>query len=653
MLPAAGPAEAGSAWSQSVMASIRSCPVIDAEGRIYAADSSRLTCHTAGGELLWATNIGFCATGGTALGLGTDGRLQVYLGMRDPPAFVAVDAATGVKRWQLPFSAPVDGAPAVGPDGVVYFGCDDGRIRAVTPAGTVIFEHAVGSPVRSCPALSPDGVIYVVSQGGYLRALAAGGGLLWSRHLGATSNSSPALGPDGLIHAGNDLGEALCFDPDGDLVYKNKIGGPLGWPAVDQWGQARFGSTDRRLYALDGSGCVLWSVPTQGQIRPHMAPLVDPEGRTYFGSADGYLRGVDAHGQVLWLLNLGAEPGALAGASDGSVVAGSLSGMLVRTVPGAAPQPPVAPPQPGPPGAGTLSWPPLVFVPEPEGDAGWHVRHPVLIIDPFQGAAWPEGITLRWEAHGESTESGSFTEGPAEVALSIQGEITVRLWLEGEGLPEEARVTVLHSLRIDTVPPEVRVDLPDSAQWVPAGFALGGGLHASDSGSGLAHVTILLDGLPYDPETQVATGRHVLEVLVLDRAGNLTVVSREFGVGVGCSASPLNPVVVLSGAGYQRSLMGRYVTVMLRVPADVAAAGHPQEVMLGQVPGSVVARLPAASAAGLRLYLARFAREPVEAMLAASANPIKEGRLRRVTITVSWSCGDQPCVATLSLLFRP
>jgi outer membrane protein assembly factor BamB len=653
MLPAVGPGEAGVSWTSWVIASIRSSPAIDADGRVYVSHASGVTCHSAGGEKLWSTPTGFCATGGLALGPGLDGRLQVYLGMRDPPAFVALDALTGAKRWQLFFSAPVDGAPAVGPDGKVYFGCDDGKVRAVSPDGAILFAHTAGSPVRSCPAISTEGVIYILSHGGYLQALSATGGLLWSRHIGATSNSSAALGPDGRIYAGNDLGEAVCFDPGANLIYRSKIGGPLGWPAVDQWGQARFGSTDRRLYALDASGSVQWSVPTQGLVRPHMAPVVDPDGHTYFGSADGYLRGVDPQGQVIWQLNLGSEPGPLAGAADGAIVAGTLGGVLVRTIAGPAPIQPPEQPDPAPPGpVDGLIWPPHVALPQAGGDGGWHVQPPCLVIDAFPGAAWPAGVTLLWEANGDGYQSGWASDGPVEITLAIQGEIVLRLWLQGEGLPEAAQSAVTHNIRVDTVAPDVRIALPAAARWVPAGSVPGDWLTVSDEGSGLAQVTILLDGEPHEPHVPVPAGQYVLEVVAMDHAGNVTVARREFGVGAGCSAWPLNPVLVLSGSGYQRSFTGRFITVMLRVPAEIAAAGAPETVMLGHVSGVVVARLPSASAAGLRLYLARFAREPVEAMLAASANPAAEGRLRRVLVTLSWFCGTTPCQATVSLLFR-
>lgn len=654
MLAVPGPAAAGFAWTQFLMSPVRSCPAIDADGRIYVADSVRLTCRTASGELLWSSNLGMCATGGTALGPGLDGRLQVYLGMRDPPLFVALDAATGVKRWQVSLTAPVDGAPAVGPDGTVYFGCDDGRVRAMTPTGTPVFEHPTGTPVRSSPAVGPDGTIYVVSHGGYLRALTAAGALLWSRYLGATSSSSAALGPDGLIYVGTDLGEAWCFRPTGDTVYRSRVGGPLGWPAVDQQGRVRYGSADRRLYALDQTGAVLWSVPTQGQIRPYMAPLVDPCGRTYFGSADGHLRGVDAQGQLLWKLNLGGEPGATAGAADGAIVAGTLSGMLIRTVPGAAPPGlPDPPPQGGAAAPGPLRWPPELLAPAPQGAAGWHLQPPLVTVDPFPGADWPEETVLLWQACGEQTQSGVIAGGPAVICVNVQGEVALSIRLEGQDVPEEALVPVVHHLRVDSAPPDVRLDWPSPGQWISPGSSPAAGLRVSDSGSGLAGVTILLDGRPYNPDEELRPGRRVLEVTAIDRAGHVTVFRREFGVGLTCSVRPLNPVVVLSGSGYSPPVIGRHITVMLYVPAAVAAAGHPEGVTLAGVPGAVVARLPSASAGGMRLYLARFPRESVENALAASVSHVPDGKLRRVTADVGWSCGSLYCVAALSLLFRP
>ena len=57
--------------------------------------------------------------------------------------------------------------------------------------------------------------------------------------------------------------------------------------AVDSKGAVYFGANDGKLYAFDGSGQPLFSVPTAGRVRS--SPAIGADGTVYVGSDDGFL----------------------------------------------------------------------------------------------------------------------------------------------------------------------------------------------------------------------------------------------------------------------------------------------------------------------------------------------------------------------------
>ncbi len=82
----------------------------------------------------------------------------------------ALDGATGAQQWLFP-SANVSSSPAIGGDGTIFFGCDDGNFYAVTSAGKLRFVIPTGGPISSSPAIDGQGIVYFVSDDGNLYAI--------------------------------------------------------------------------------------------------------------------------------------------------------------------------------------------------------------------------------------------------------------------------------------------------------------------------------------------------------------------------------------------------------------------------------------------------------------------------------------------------
>ena len=86
----------------------------------------------------------------------------------------------GVLNWRYRVEEwEVRSSPAIGSDGTIYFGSDDGYLYALDRSGALEWRYETGLPVRSSPAIGADGTIYFGSDDGYLYALDRNGALNW------------------------------------------------------------------------------------------------------------------------------------------------------------------------------------------------------------------------------------------------------------------------------------------------------------------------------------------------------------------------------------------------------------------------------------------------------------------------------------------
>jgi outer membrane protein assembly factor BamB len=101
---------------------------------------------------------------------------RLYVGSDDGRLY-AIDATSGKIVWRFQTGAPIVSSPAVatGTNGlVVVVGSNDGNVYALRDAGasaTTLMTFAVGMPVRSSPAIGDDGTIYVGADDGRVYAI--------------------------------------------------------------------------------------------------------------------------------------------------------------------------------------------------------------------------------------------------------------------------------------------------------------------------------------------------------------------------------------------------------------------------------------------------------------------------------------------------
>ena len=239
----------------------------------------------------------------------------------DPALNSDQSSEDGQRQLQWRFAiAEGPSAPAIGRDGTIYVGADDGHLYARTPDGVLKWEYQTGAAIVSAPAVGNDGSVYVATSQGGLFALGPDGGLRWKYRGDAVITSAPALGRSGSVYAGTSEG-LFALTPEGDFEWEYRTAGAIGSaPAVAADGTIYAGAD--QLYALGPDGAPLWKYQTDAAISS--GPVTAADGSVYVGADQLYA--IDSDGNLQWKYHTGtAITSAPAIAADGSVYVGTYS----------------------------------------------------------------------------------------------------------------------------------------------------------------------------------------------------------------------------------------------------------------------------------------------------------------------------------------
>jgi outer membrane protein assembly factor BamB len=232
------------------------------------------------------------------------------------------DAFTLSNLWSVFIGTKGDSSPALSPDGTLYFGAWDGRLRAITTNGAKKWFFQADLEIRSSPAIGADGTIYFGSRDRKFYAITPAGKEKWHFKTGAWVDSSPALGANGSIYFGSWDSNFYALHANGTQQWSFATGGHVvSSPAVGLDGTIYFGSHDKKFYALRPDGTKRWEWVTQGQIVS--SPALNGEECVYFSSVDGGLYAVNLDGRLRWRLHTGGttESSPVIGA-DGTIYVG-------------------------------------------------------------------------------------------------------------------------------------------------------------------------------------------------------------------------------------------------------------------------------------------------------------------------------------------
>jgi outer membrane protein assembly factor BamB len=223
----------------------------------------------------------------SAPAIGNDGTL--YFGSNDGNLYAL--NSNGILKWAYTTAGSIYSYPAIGSDGTIYFGSIDNKLYALNPNGTKKWSYTTGNNIYSSPAIGSDGTIYIGSVDNKLYAINPDGTLEWSYTTGNNIYSSPAIGSDGTIYIGSYDHKLYALNPDGTLKWSYTTGNNIySSPAIGSDGTIYFGSVDNKLYALNPDGILKWSYTTEGFVIS--SPAIGSDETIYFGSNDNKLYAV-------------------------------------------------------------------------------------------------------------------------------------------------------------------------------------------------------------------------------------------------------------------------------------------------------------------------------------------------------------------------
>ena len=228
--------------------------------------------------------------------------------------------------WTFQTHGPIWGAPAFGPDGVIYIGARDNHLYAIEPNGTERWRVDTGAEIISDPAVDPQGNV-VVTSGTSVQSYDPAATLRWNYNAGHAVNSSPAISPSGgLVYVGSYGAALLAIDNSNgrlscSFATRAEV---LSSPAVGADGWVYFGSHDSRVYGI-AVGCVLvWDPPFETGDEVWSGPSITANGDVLVGSNDGYLYRLNRYGTLQWeFQSRGQIWGSAVEVADGTIYVGS------------------------------------------------------------------------------------------------------------------------------------------------------------------------------------------------------------------------------------------------------------------------------------------------------------------------------------------
>lgn len=269
--------------------SVRGSPAIDTNGNIYVGcRSNRVYSFGPGGMTNWATNTSLAKIdAGPAIG--PDG--TVYVCTFDYRMH-ALNATNGTTKWTFSTFGGFGlfGSPAVGPDGTICFGSDNGIFYAVHPDGAVAWTNRVLGQIHNSPAIGADGTIYIGDTSNRVYAFSPQGATnhVWNAG-GMIDSSSPVLDADGTLYIGTLAQTVSSMKYDGTTNFVISVPGHIfnSSAAVGSDGTVYIGSLNSGFFAFDRNGSIQFMITLNGGISS--SPVIDTNGMIYVGTDNNRL----------------------------------------------------------------------------------------------------------------------------------------------------------------------------------------------------------------------------------------------------------------------------------------------------------------------------------------------------------------------------
>ncbi len=279
------------------------------------------------------TNWVFATGGaiGSSPAMGPDG--TVYIGSDDGKLY-AVNP-DGSKKWEYKTGGAVQAPPAIGRDGSIYVGSNDKTFYALNPDGTKRWSFATQGQIGGCAAIDAANTIYIGSQDGNIYALGPNGQSRWTFTTGGGVYASPAIGADGSLYIGSYDGRFYAIRENGTTNWSFLTGNAIyASAAIGPDETIVVASLDKTLYALKADGTKLWQFTTGAPI--YSSPVIGPDNTIYVGSTDTKFYAIRPDGTQKWVVTTGYSIlySTASVAANNSIYVGSFNSSLLAFSPG-------------------------------------------------------------------------------------------------------------------------------------------------------------------------------------------------------------------------------------------------------------------------------------------------------------------------------
>lgn len=249
----------------------------------------------------------------TALPARAGGDWPIYRGTFDLAGCVEERLPLPLERWwMVKAGGAVKSSPVVA-GGRVFFGSDDGSLRAVAlEDGSNVWTTALGGPVEAAPLVA-EGVVYVGAAESLNAVDAATGAIRWTgktegRIAGSANLVRGTNGSPRLVVVGSYDSSLHAFDvATGSNVWKAAAGGYINGTAAVSDGLVVFGGCDMALRVVEAdSGLARTNHPLNSYM-PGSPAVVD--GRAYLGHFGNEFLCVDLRqNTVVWRVESQGAP---------------------------------------------------------------------------------------------------------------------------------------------------------------------------------------------------------------------------------------------------------------------------------------------------------------------------------------------------------
>ena len=261
---------------------------------------------------------------------------NVYIGNRIGPnnsctncSLQALDLSTGLLKWEI--KLPRGALDPTVVDGVVYFGSDDGYLRAANAfTGELVWTSTkLGNGVLSIPVVT-QGRVFAGTDNGRLYALDASSGvILWSYSLGGLIFSSPSFS-NGTLYIGSGTNKVYALDfltGNPKWVFTEAHDSVWGSPAIAD-GKLFIQDLGGSIFSINAeTGSLIWTYKTSAIPSSSYSSPAIANGVVYIGSQDRYLYAFDMEdGTPLWKFDTGGAITASPAILNGLLYIGSKSG---------------------------------------------------------------------------------------------------------------------------------------------------------------------------------------------------------------------------------------------------------------------------------------------------------------------------------------